>query len=175
MAISTGCDKSTLREAGEGTAWLMDKNGKICSLKNFLYIPDLTTDLVALSQLARHITIKNEENSYKVFLNNSNKPAFTCKTNRRILETYVTLPRSIGLYTANEDWYEQLGHMHEEGMKRLIPSFKQRKSATSALAVSSQNSPFNTSFKKQCNHWKISIWTYLGQYKLLQSAEQNIL
>ncbi|MBW0490885.1 hypothetical protein O181_030600 [Austropuccinia psidii MF-1] len=127
MAISTGCDKSTLREAGEGTAWLMDKNGKICSLKNCLYIPDLITYLVALSQLARHITIKNEENNYKVFLKNSNKPAFTCEKNRRILETYVTLPRSIGLYTANEDWHKQLGNMHEEGIKRLIPSFKQRK------------------------------------------------
>ncbi|MBW0467290.1 hypothetical protein O181_007005 [Austropuccinia psidii MF-1] len=137
--MSTRCDKSTLREAGEGTAWLMDKNGKIWSLKNFLYIPDLTTNLVALLRLARQITIKNEENSYKVFLNNANKAALTCRTNSGILETCVTLPRSISLYMENEDWHDQLGNMHEEGIKRLIPSFKQKETCEICTRKNHQN------------------------------------
>ncbi|MBW0538164.1 hypothetical protein O181_077879 [Austropuccinia psidii MF-1] len=126
MAISTGCGKSSLKAAGEGTAKLMEKNGKIWSLENCLYVPDLKTNLVALSQLAKQIPIQNEDNNYKVFLNNANTPAFTCATNSGIIETCVMLPRSRSLYTTDKNWHDRLGHMHEEGIRKLIPSFRQK-------------------------------------------------
>ncbi|MBW0472263.1 hypothetical protein O181_011978 [Austropuccinia psidii MF-1] len=148
MAISMGCDKSTLKASGEGTARLMDKNGKTWSLKNCLYIPDLTTNLVALSQLEKQITIKNEENSSKIFLNNANMPAFTCTTSSGILDTWVMLPRIKSLYTTNEDWHNQLGHMHEEGIRKLILSFKQEKLCEICTMSKFPKLPFQHNFQK---------------------------
>ncbi|MBW0485649.1 hypothetical protein O181_025364 [Austropuccinia psidii MF-1] len=145
---STGCDKSSLKAPGEGTAKLMDKNGKIWSLKNCLYVPDLMTNLVALSQLAKQITIKNEDNNYKVFLNNANMPAFTCATNSGILETCVTLPRSRSLYTTDKKWQNRLGHMHEEGIRRLIMSFRKKEVCEICTRGKFPKLPFQHNFQQ---------------------------
>ncbi|MBW0495210.1 hypothetical protein O181_034925 [Austropuccinia psidii MF-1] len=130
MAISTGCDKSMLSAAGEGT------------------VPKLTTNLVALSRLAREITIKNQGSMYEIFLNSYKKPAFLCATNSGILETRVTLPNPIILYTTNEFWHDRLGHMHEEGIKKLIPSFKQEGTCRICTQGKFPKLPFQHNFQE---------------------------
>ncbi|MBW0500660.1 hypothetical protein O181_040375 [Austropuccinia psidii MF-1] len=102
-------------------------------------------NICSFTDLRHGINISNRGKSYKVFLNNSNRPALICAKNSRILETYVTLPRLIGLYTANEAWHDRLRHMHEEGIKRLIPPFKQRVTCEICSRKNHQNLDADTS------------------------------
>ncbi|MBW0484980.1 hypothetical protein O181_024695 [Austropuccinia psidii MF-1] len=126
MPISTGCNKSTLSETGTGTESVIDRNGTMWTLKECLYVPELTTNLVVLSQLAEEVKIKGLVMHYEVYLNKKMSLAFFCNVTSGILETRVAIQREVKcLNTSNLLWHDRLGHMHNQGIKKLLPEFNQ--------------------------------------------------
>ncbi|MBW0465871.1 hypothetical protein O181_005586 [Austropuccinia psidii MF-1] len=76
MPISTCCNKSMLSATATGAAKVLDRNRAIWTLKDCLYVPGLTANLIALSQLAEEIKIKRLGKNSEVYLNKEEKPAF---------------------------------------------------------------------------------------------------
>ncbi|MBW0479605.1 hypothetical protein O181_019320 [Austropuccinia psidii MF-1] len=125
MPISTGCDKSMLSETETGTAKVLDRNGAMWTLKDCLYIPGLTANLIALSQLAEEIKIKRLGKNSEVYLNKETKPEFVCNVTSGILETIIAMSRDVKcLNTVNLNWHDRLGHMYDQGIKKFLPAFK---------------------------------------------------
>ncbi|MBW0532359.1 hypothetical protein O181_072074 [Austropuccinia psidii MF-1] len=54
--VATKCDKSTMVSKGQGLAKIFDRLGNLWLLTNSLYVPDLTTTLLALSAIAKNET-----------------------------------------------------------------------------------------------------------------------
>ncbi|MBW0492429.1 hypothetical protein O181_032144 [Austropuccinia psidii MF-1] len=126
MPISTGCDKSMLSTTGTGTVKLLDKNGAIWTLKGCLYIPNLSENLVALLQFAEEIKIKRLGRNSEVYLNKETRPAFVCNVASGILEAKITMPREEKcLNTVKLNWHDRLGHIHDQGIRKLLPAFTQ--------------------------------------------------
>ncbi|MBW0541263.1 hypothetical protein O181_080978 [Austropuccinia psidii MF-1] len=92
IKVATGCDKSTLISQGRGLEKVMDWLGNLWLLPNSLYVPDLTTNLLALSSIARNKTqIKKTTSHFEVYLDNKHKPSFFCPITSKILENHVKL------------------------------------------------------------------------------------
>ncbi|MBW0481298.1 hypothetical protein O181_021013 [Austropuccinia psidii MF-1] len=125
MPISTGCDKSTLSATETGTAKVLDRNGAMWTLNDFLYVPGLTENLIALLQLAEEIKIKSLGKKSEVYLNKEAKPEFVCNVTSGILGARIVMSREEKcLNTVNLNWHDRLGHMHDKGIKKLLPEFK---------------------------------------------------
>ncbi|MBW0536646.1 hypothetical protein O181_076361 [Austropuccinia psidii MF-1] len=125
--VTTGCGKSNLTSQGTGLAKIIDRLGNLWLLPNSLYVPDLTTNLLALSSIAKNKTrIKKTTSYFEVYIDNNNKPSFVCPVTSGILETRIILSDSRCLNTQKiEDgdlWHKRLGHMNKNDMKKL--SFK---------------------------------------------------
>ncbi|MBW0582149.1 hypothetical protein O181_121864 [Austropuccinia psidii MF-1] len=56
IKVATGCEKSTLTSQGRGLAKIFDCLGNLWLFPNSLYVPDLTTNLLALSTIAKNKT-----------------------------------------------------------------------------------------------------------------------
>ncbi|MBW0546121.1 hypothetical protein O181_085836 [Austropuccinia psidii MF-1] len=126
MLISTGWDKSMLSATATGTAEVLDRNRAMWTLKDCLYLPGLTENLIALLQLAEEIKIKRLGKNSEVYLNKEAKPASVCNVTSGILETRIAMSRDEDcLSTVNLNWNDRLGHMHDQGIKKLLPEFKQ--------------------------------------------------
>ncbi|MBW0504456.1 hypothetical protein O181_044171 [Austropuccinia psidii MF-1] len=92
IKVATGCDKSTLISQGRGLEKIMDWLGNLWLLPNSLYVPDLTTNLLALSSIAKNKTQINKTAShFVVYLDKNNKPSFVCPITSNILENQVKL------------------------------------------------------------------------------------
>ncbi|MBW0511148.1 hypothetical protein O181_050863 [Austropuccinia psidii MF-1] len=121
MPIPTGCDKSTLF----ATEKVLNKNGAMWTLNDCLYVPALTRNLILLSQLAEEIKLKRIGKTSEVYLNKETEPAFVCNVTSGILETRIAMSREEKcLNTLKLNWHDRLGHMHEQGIKKLLPAFK---------------------------------------------------
>ncbi|MBW0555647.1 hypothetical protein O181_095362, partial [Austropuccinia psidii MF-1] len=108
MPISTGCNKSTLSATATGTVKLLDKNGTMWTLKGCLYVPDLTANLVALSQFAEEIKIKRLGTNSEVYLNKETRPEFVCDAVGGILETKIAMPKEERcLNTMKLNWHDR--------------------------------------------------------------------
>ncbi|MBW0524416.1 hypothetical protein O181_064131 [Austropuccinia psidii MF-1] len=86
--VATGCDKSTLVSKGRGLAKIGDRLGNLWLLPNSLYVPELTTNLLALSAITKNETrIKRTRSHFEIYLDNHVNPSFICLTSSSILET----------------------------------------------------------------------------------------
>ncbi|MBW0484237.1 hypothetical protein O181_023952 [Austropuccinia psidii MF-1] len=127
--MAKGCDKSVLTSQGRGLAKIYDRLGNLWLLPNSLYVPDLTTNLLALSTIAK---LKHESREplqhFEAYLENNDKPSFVCPTSSGILETQINVSTSHCLNTQvrnNGDiWHKPLGHMNNVEMKKLINTTK---------------------------------------------------
>ncbi|MBW0495365.1 hypothetical protein O181_035080 [Austropuccinia psidii MF-1] len=112
--ISTGYDSSSLIVVGKGTSRPMDQNGQFWTLKNSLYLLNLNTNLVALSQLASQINIKSNNKNVSVFLNETMNPSFNSSRKRKVLET-KSKPGPRCFSTARDYlWHQRLGHLNDK-------------------------------------------------------------
>ncbi|MBW0558315.1 hypothetical protein O181_098030 [Austropuccinia psidii MF-1] len=123
--VTTGCGKSNLTSQGTGLAKIVDRLGNLWLLPNSLYVPDLTTNLLALSSIAKNETrIKKTTSYFEVYTDNNDKPSFICPNTSGILETRIILSDSRCLNTQKiEDsdlWHKRLGHMNKNDMKKLV-------------------------------------------------------
>ncbi|MBW0543082.1 hypothetical protein O181_082797 [Austropuccinia psidii MF-1] len=149
MPISTGWDKSTLSATARGTAEILDRNGTIWSLVNCLYVPGLTTNLISLSQLAEEIKIKKCGINSEVYLNKETKPAFVCNVGSGILEAKIAMAREAKcLNTVNLNWHARLGHMHEQGIRKFLPTFKEDNICNICAMCKFPKLPFQHSFQE---------------------------
>ncbi|MBW0559536.1 hypothetical protein O181_099251 [Austropuccinia psidii MF-1] len=144
--ISTGCNSSSLREIGKGTAKPIDQNGVCWTLKNSLYVPGLKTNLVALSQLASQITIKSTGENVDVFLNNATTPSFLFPTKNKVLETKVKLGIKCPS-TRNCLWHQRLGHLNDKATKTLILTYKAEGGCDECVKGKLTGIPFSHSFQ----------------------------
>ncbi|MBW0572181.1 hypothetical protein O181_111896, partial [Austropuccinia psidii MF-1] len=127
--VATGCDKSTLTSQGRGLESLYDQIGNLWLLPNSLYIPDVTTHLLALSIIAKTKTrIKRTPSRFEIYLDNNFKTLFVCPISSNILETQIGIHNSNCLNTQVKDngnlWHKQLGHMNNADMIKLINTSK---------------------------------------------------
>ncbi|MBW0567866.1 hypothetical protein O181_107581 [Austropuccinia psidii MF-1] len=98
--VATGCGKSTLTLQGKGLEKIFDRLGNLWLLPNSLYIPDLTTSLLALFSIAKSKTqIRRTASHFEIYLDSNNEPSFICPIMSGILETYVELSNSRCLNT----------------------------------------------------------------------------
>ncbi|MBW0487576.1 hypothetical protein O181_027291 [Austropuccinia psidii MF-1] len=123
--VATGCGKSALISKGKGLAEIFDQMGSLWPLSNSLYVPELTTNLLALSSIAKNQTrIKKTISQYEIHLDNNKEPSFICPISSSILETHINISNFHCLKTQEiEDgslWHKQLGHMNEQDMNKLI-------------------------------------------------------
>ncbi|MBW0521938.1 hypothetical protein O181_061653, partial [Austropuccinia psidii MF-1] len=112
-------------DTGRGLAKNFDRLGNLWLLPNSLYVPDLTTNLLALSTIAKEDTqIKKLKSQFEIYLDNNTHPSFICPISSGVLETQINLTTSHCLNTqVKEDgdlWHKQLGHMNKFDMKKLI-------------------------------------------------------
>ncbi|MBW0531557.1 hypothetical protein O181_071272 [Austropuccinia psidii MF-1] len=98
--VATGCDKSTLTSQGKGLAKIVDCLGNLRLLPNSLYVPNLMTNVLALSSIAKNKTqIRRTASFFKIYLDNNNKTSFICPITSCILETHIKLSHSHCLNT----------------------------------------------------------------------------
>ncbi|MBW0564760.1 hypothetical protein O181_104475 [Austropuccinia psidii MF-1] len=70
--VATECDKSTLTSKGWGLANIFYRLGNLWLLPNSLYVPELTTNLLALSAIAKNETrIKRTTSKFEIYLYNN--------------------------------------------------------------------------------------------------------
>ncbi|MBW0574801.1 hypothetical protein O181_114516, partial [Austropuccinia psidii MF-1] len=127
--MATGCDKSTLTSQGRGLEKIYERIGNLWLLPNSLYVPDLTTNLLALSIIAKTKTrIKTTPSRFEIYLGNNFKPLFVFPISSNILETQIGIHNSHCLNTQVKDtgdlWHKQLGHMNNADMMKLINTSK---------------------------------------------------
>ncbi|MBW0537778.1 hypothetical protein O181_077493, partial [Austropuccinia psidii MF-1] len=121
--ISTGCNSSSLKAEAIGTVKITDRKGKTWILRNSLYVPALTTNLLSLTNLAASETrIKKEKGHHEVYLDQESKPAFICSITNSVLETKIRLPTNQCYHTKLNDqpWHDRLGHMNTAGVAKLV-------------------------------------------------------
>ncbi|MBW0558500.1 hypothetical protein O181_098215 [Austropuccinia psidii MF-1] len=74
-SVATGCDKSKLVSKGQGLARL----GNLRLLPNSIYVPAQTTNLLALSEIAKNeMQIKRTASKFKIYLDNYTYHSFIC-------------------------------------------------------------------------------------------------
>ncbi|MBW0515564.1 hypothetical protein O181_055279 [Austropuccinia psidii MF-1] len=150
--VTTGCSKSNLTSQGMGLAKIVDLLGNLWLLPNSLYVPDLTTNLLALSSIAKNKTqIKKTTSYFEIYIDNNDKPSFICPVTSGILETHVTLSDSCCLNThkiENGDlWHKWLGHMNKNNMKKLVKTTKISNICDDCVKGKITQLPFKQSFK----------------------------
>ncbi|MBW0490453.1 hypothetical protein O181_030168 [Austropuccinia psidii MF-1] len=123
--VSTGCGKYTLMSHGKGLAKIFYRLGNLWLLPNRVYVPNLTTNLLALSSIAKNKTqIKKTTLQLEIYLDNKEKTSFICPITSNILETQVELSDSCCLNTRKREdgnlWYKQLGDMNKKNIKKLV-------------------------------------------------------
>ncbi|MBW0558335.1 hypothetical protein O181_098050, partial [Austropuccinia psidii MF-1] len=126
--ISTGCNRSSLKAEAVGTARITDRQGKTWILRNSLYVPALTTNLLSLTNLAASETrIKKEKGHHEVYLDQETKPGFICSITNSVLETKIRLPTNQCYHTKhnNQPWHDRLGHMNAAGVPKLVNGQKE--------------------------------------------------
>ncbi|MBW0489907.1 hypothetical protein O181_029622 [Austropuccinia psidii MF-1] len=118
IKVATGCENSTLKSQVKGLAKIIDCLGNLCLLPNSLYTPDLTTNLPALSNIAKNeMRIKKTTSHFEVYLHNNNKPSFVFPNTINVLKTQENLSNNCCLNTQvkkdGDLWHKQLGHMNK--------------------------------------------------------------
>ncbi|MBW0537074.1 hypothetical protein O181_076789, partial [Austropuccinia psidii MF-1] len=150
--VTTECGKSNLTSQGTGLAKMVDCLGNLWLLPNSLYVPDLTTNLLALSSIAKNKTrIKKTTSYFEVYIDNNDKPSFICPVTSGILETRIILSDSCCLNTQKiEDgdlWHKRLGHMNKNNMKKLVKTTKISNVCDDCVKGKITQLPFKQSFK----------------------------
>ncbi|MBW0576843.1 hypothetical protein O181_116558, partial [Austropuccinia psidii MF-1] len=150
--VDTGCNKSTLISQGKVLAKIYDRLGNLWLLPNSLYVPDLTTNLLALSSIAKNETrIKKTISQFEIYLDNNTKPSFVCPISSGILETSINISDSRCLNTQIEEdgdlWHKRLGHMNKYNMKKLINTNEVSNVCNECIKGKITHLPFKHSFK----------------------------
>ncbi|MBW0552126.1 hypothetical protein O181_091841 [Austropuccinia psidii MF-1] len=119
------CDKSTLVSKGQGLAKPFDRLGNQWLLPNSLYVPELTTTLLALSSITKNETqVQRTTSQFEIYLDNYTNPSFICPISGRVLEPQSNLSTLHCLNTYEKEngniWHKQVGHMNKYDMKKLI-------------------------------------------------------
>ncbi|MBW0576078.1 hypothetical protein O181_115793, partial [Austropuccinia psidii MF-1] len=150
--VATGCDKSSLTSQGRGLEKIYDRIGNLWLLPNSLYVPDLTTNLLALSIITKTETqIKRTSSKFEIYLDNNIKDSFIFPTSSNVLETQIRVRTSHCLNTQVQDdgdlWHKQLGHMNDTDMKKLVNTSKNSNVCTECIKGKMNQLPFKHSFK----------------------------
>ncbi|MBW0561246.1 hypothetical protein O181_100961 [Austropuccinia psidii MF-1] len=149
IPIPTGYRQYTLSATATGTAKVLDLNGAMWKLKDFLYVPGLTANIIVMSQFAEEIKIKRLVKNSEIYLNKEANPAFVCNVTSGILEARIAMSReSKCLNTVNINWHDRLGHMHDQGIKKLLPEFKWDDICNICSMCKFPKLPFQHSFQK---------------------------
>ncbi|MBW0552004.1 hypothetical protein O181_091719 [Austropuccinia psidii MF-1] len=156
IKVATGCDKSTLKSQGKGLAKIIDRLGNLWLLPNSLYVPDLTTNLLALSNKAKNETrIKKTTSHFEIYLDNNNKPSFICPNTSNVLEAQVKLSNDCCLNTQAKKnghlWHKRLGHMNKNNMTKLVNTTEVSSICDECIKGKITQLPFKQSFKA-ANH-----------------------
>ncbi|MBW0551687.1 hypothetical protein O181_091402, partial [Austropuccinia psidii MF-1] len=154
--VATGCDKSILVSKGQGLAKIFDRLGNLWLLPNSLYVPELTTNLLALSAIAKNETrIKRTTSQFEIYLDNYSNPSFICPISSSVLETQINLSTLHCLNTYKKEngniWHKRLGHMNKHDMKKLINTTEVSNICNKCIKGNMSQLPFKNSFKK-ANH-----------------------
>ncbi|MBW0510313.1 hypothetical protein O181_050028 [Austropuccinia psidii MF-1] len=150
--VSTGCGKSSLTAQGKGLATIVDRLGNLWLLPNSLYVPDLTTNLLALSNIAKKETrIKRTTSFFEVYLDDNNRPSFICPVTSGILETQIKFSDSRCLNTqikgSGDLWHKRLGHMNKHDMMKLVKTTKISDICDECIKGKITQLPFKQTFK----------------------------
>ncbi|KAA1087994.1 hypothetical protein PGTUg99_050213 [Puccinia graminis f. sp. tritici] len=132
--IITGDGKSReeLVATRKGTALIQLADDKIITLKNSLFVPNLTRNLVSLSQLIdNNISIQRAGKLFNVILNNQEK-LFSLDLSNQLFEISgdvspvqqqtIAMISNASEPTGFTKWHNRLGHASKDRLKVVIPS-----------------------------------------------------
>ncbi|MBW0477146.1 hypothetical protein O181_016861 [Austropuccinia psidii MF-1] len=150
--VATGCDKFTLISQGKGLAKIVDCLGNLWLLPNSLDVPNLTTNLLALSSIAKNERrIRRTSSFFEIYLDENNKPSLICPITSGILENHIKLSHFHCLNTQIKEngdlWHKRLGHINNNNMMKLVKTTKISNICDECINGKITQLPFKQSFK----------------------------
>ncbi|MBW0505427.1 hypothetical protein O181_045142 [Austropuccinia psidii MF-1] len=144
FVISTGDPTSNLSTGGKGPVSLII-NGKLLSLKNCLYIPCISHNLISMIQLLEESIIieKLAQERFKVVING--ETTITGQIINGLMSVTHEEPKA--LMWAGNVWHHRLGHPSNQAIKTLgLPSLSN--TCETCILGKSTLLPFSSSFEK---------------------------
>ncbi|MBW0541029.1 hypothetical protein O181_080744 [Austropuccinia psidii MF-1] len=142
--VSTGDPTSNLFAEGKGPVSLII-NGKLLSLKNCLYIPRISHNLISMIQLLEESIIieKLAQEKFKVIING--ETTITGQIINGLMSVTDEEPKV--LMSASNVWHHRLGHPSNQAIKTLgLPSLSN--TCETCILGKSTLLPFSSSFAK---------------------------
>ncbi|PLW30388.1 hypothetical protein PCASD_21275 [Puccinia coronata f. sp. avenae] len=141
IPISTGRNSSNLTAIWTGKALIAQSNGKVLELKDALFVPGLSRNLISMTQLVKKSAVITCMNQL-VWIVIDDTITFDCKDSNHIMEiqgeigpvsreasALVTTTHSLSTL-AFETWHNRLRHAGFARLQSVLPSVKLVKSAT---------------------------------------------
>jgi hypothetical protein len=141
IPISTGRNSTDLSAIHLGTAVITQSDGRILRLKDSLFVPGLSRNLLSLTKLVKRLaSIKREDQISRVTIDDS--ICFTCHHQNNILEVIGEIgpvPKEVfalistthsNSTSAFDTWHHRLGHAGIACLQSVLPNIKLEKTGS---------------------------------------------